>query len=71
MLVDNNYITKCAYAVTVYNGNVVIYSYNNQSLTTNPTYGLWANGGGVIAKGSTQPTGATANEYTSNGGVIR
>ncbi|AJA42604.1 tail-collar fiber family protein (endogenous virus) [Clostridium phage phiCT453B] len=34
-------------------------------------YGLIAREGGVISKEGTQPTGTTANEYTTNGGVIR
>lgn len=34
-------------------------------------FGLIAREGGVISKQGTQPTGTTANEYTTNGGVIR
>ncbi len=47
-------------------------SENNDAPTGNkPGYGLAASRGGVIAKSGTQPSGATADEITNSGGVIR
>lgn len=46
-----------------------IYTNNNSGSGTR--YGLRATRGATIAKSGTQPTGATANENSSGGGVIR
>ena len=48
-----------------------VYSNNNESDTVEPDYGLRSVGASVIGKSGTQPTGSTANESTSSGGVIR
>lgn len=57
---------------------VAIYSYisfvnvsNCESVTVLPGYGLLASSGGVISKNGTTPTGTTANQLTSVGGVVR
>jgi len=42
----------------------------NDDTGTQPAYGLYALGGGVIAKNGTQPSGST-NEGTATGGEIR
>lgn len=50
-------------------GGSTVNSYSNQG--SGNTYGLYANDASTIGKGSTQPTGLSANEYTTSGGVIR
>ena len=48
-----------------------VFAYNNDDTGTTPAYGLSATNAGTIGKGGTNPTGNTADEYTSHGGAIR
>lgn len=48
----------------------LVTSNTNPSIGTNPLYGLYCEGV-IIHKTSTQPTGSTANEWVTNGGIIR
>ena len=47
-----------------------IFSLINDDISTQPTIGLRTNGS-LIYKSSTQPSGSSSNEQTSNGGEIR
>jgi len=51
--------------------NSRVYSVENDDTGTQPSYGLRALAGGVIAKNSTQPSGSAGNESVANGGEIR
>ena len=49
-----------------------VYSSTNDDINNTPTrYGLFVRGGSTLGKFSTQPSGATANEFTEAGGEIR
>ena len=70
MITTLNYISNVQAGIrTRYNS--VLYSNTNADTGTAPNYGLYAVEGSTIGKNSTQPTGTTANEYASQGGVIR
>lgn len=56
--------------IGIYASNCLISSVQNDDTGTPPNYGLSCNGG-TICKSSTQPAGATGNELTAGGGVIR
>ena len=63
-------IKNAAIGILASFGSSVV-SYECKSIA-NVNYGLYAYWGGTIKKASaTQPTGSTANEYTSYGGLIR
>lgn len=64
-----NYFSNNYYAIE--SSQSTIYSNGNDDTGTQPTYGLRAAQGGVIAKNGTQPAGSTSNESTGSGGVIR
>lgn len=68
---QSNYFTYGRLGISsVFGSNIT--SFVNSSTGTMPVYGMSAQSGGVVAKnGATQPTGSTANELTSSGGVIR
>ena len=48
-----------------------VFSFTNDDTGTAPTWGLEAENACTIGKQGTQPTGTTADELTSDGGVIR
>jgi hypothetical protein len=63
-------VSNCYYGLRVYYGKIV--SRENQSVAPIPRYGMAASTGGTLAKrGTPQPTGETADEAASYGGVIR
>jgi len=66
-----NYFNNSFYGIiSVLNSRVL--SNNNDTVGTNPKYGLYANTNAIIAKsGANQPTGSIANETEANGGEIR
>jgi hypothetical protein len=69
VLVENNYFDNLAVGINGQRTSSII-SNNNDDTGTTPQYGLRAQSA-VIMKQGTQPTGNTANESTTNGGVIR
>ncbi len=64
-----NYFDNVRHAICTFAGCLM--SNRNFTTGTSSYYGLYAAGGGVIGKHSTQPTGTVANEITSIGGEIR
>lgn len=68
--IDSTYVSTIKSGIYGYFAH--IHSRTNDDTGTLPTYGLWADYGSTITKyGTTQPTGATADEYTTRGGYIR
>ena len=66
----DNYVDGGLFGIRATTG-AQIGSGNNYSTGTNPSYGLAASLAGRIGKyNATQPTGSTANEFTSGGGEI-
>lgn len=68
--VYNTYVDNFYYGIV--EAQCFFVSNNVDSIGTDCNYGLYSVDGGVIGKGgANQPTGTTANELTSTGGVIR
>lgn len=65
-----SYFTKGLNAIHATN-SAYVFSHDNYTLTTAAAYGLRADTGATVVKSSTQPTGSTSNEATTNGGLIR
>lgn len=67
---NDNYVSLGTNAI--YSALSRIYSTNNVTTGTQATgYGLRATAAGTVGHNGTQPTGATAAEFSNNGGVIR
>ena len=70
--VEFNYVSNLFGGITAFVTSS-IYSRGNDDVGTKPSYGLWADWGGEIAKfvPGTQPSGSSADEAAANGSVIR
>lgn len=65
----SNYVSNVEKGIRAF--GAFMYSETNDDTGTAPNYGLAAEGGSTISKGSTQPAGTTANETSGGGAVIR
>lgn len=64
------YFSNMSYS-QVFNGTGAGVSSTNDDTGTQPDYGIFATNGSSVGKVGTQVTGATADEYTTAGGVVR